>query len=275
MVKYIADSSCDIQKLENENFESVPLLIYTDEWKYLDDGSIDISEMLDKLEKYNGRSYTSCPTVESWISAFEGAGEIYVVTITSGLSGTYNSALIAKDIYLDSHPDAKIEVFDSLSTGPEMKMALEKIMELKKEGHTFEEVCTLTHKYLDDVRLFFVLSSIHNLAQNGRVSKVIASAVGILGISIIGIASEIGIIKQISRARGDRHVIKTLMEQFSSVGYNGGKISICNVQNINLAEKLASAIRSKFENADISIYPAGGLCSYYAERNGIIIGIET
>lgn len=280
MTKIVADSACDITKIEDMetngiSFESIPLLIYTDNDQFLDDGSINIGEMLDKLEKHNGRSYTSCPGVDSWIKAFGEEEEIYVVTITSGLSGTYNSACNAKEMYLEKHPNAKVEVFDSLSTGPEMKMAIEKIVELKNNNASFEEVCEKVHKYIDDVRLFFVLASIRNLAQNGRVSKLVASTIGVLGISIIGIASEEGKINPISKARGEKRIVSQLMTEFDKVDYHGGNISICNVQNESLSELLKAEINKKYPEAKVKIYPAGGLCSYYAERKGIIIGIET
>lgn len=275
MAKIIADSSSDLVTNKEMNFESIPLLIYTDEDQFLDDGSINIEDMLTKLESYVGRSYTSCPGVDSWLKAFGDEEEIYIVTITSGLSGTYNSALIAKETYLEDHPNAKIEVFDSLSTGPEMRMAVEKIIELKNEGATFEKVCETVHKYLDDVKLLFVLNSIRNLAQNGRVNKLVASTIGVLGISIFGIASEQGKIKPIGKARGDKKIVSNLMSELETIGYKGGKVHICNVQNENLAELIDRAIKDKYDTAQIKIYPAGGLCSYYAERKGVIIGIET
>lgn len=274
MAKIIADSSCDLVSNKDMNFEIIPLLIYNDEEQFLDDGSIDIANMLDTFENYSGRSYTSCPGTESWLNAFEGEDEIYVVTITSGLSGTYNSACIAKDMFLESHPDAKIEIFDSLSTGPEMRMAVEKIAELKAKGLAFEEVCQSVHKYLDDVKLFFVLKSIRNLAQNGRVSKLIASAIGVIGISILGIASEIGTIKAIGKARGDKRIVSNFMEELEKIGYKGGNIHICNVQNEGLAGMISEAVKKKYNDVKVTIYPAGGLCSYYAERKGIIIGVE-
>lgn len=274
-MKIIADSSCDITTNLNENFESIPLLIYTDKNQFLDDGSIDIKNMLDILEHHNGRSYTSCPGVDSWVKAFDNDDEIYIVTITSGLSGTYNSALNAKNMYLEDHPNAKVMVFDSLSTGPEMRMAIDKIRELKNEGATFEEVCEKVSKYLDDVKLFFVLSSLHNLSQNGRVSKLIASTIGVLGISILGIASTEGTIKPISKARGDKRTVAALMTELNKVGYKGGNIYICNVENEGLANLVKEAVLQKYPNASFKIYPAGGLCSYYAERKGIIIGVET
>lgn len=274
MIKFVADSSCDIHTYKGINFESVPISISTSEKEYIDNETLNLSQMLSDLEKYQGKSNTACPSVERWIQAFDGADEVYVVTITSGLSGTYNSALVAKEMYLAEHPEAKVHVFDSLSTGPEMRMALDYAVNLKEKGYSFEETCAMTQKYLDDTHLLFVLGSVHNLAQNGRVSKVIASAIGVLKINLIGIADEAGTIKQIGKARGEKRIISNLMGQLKTYGYQGGRVCISHVENESLCKALQSAILASYPDADIIYYPAGGLCSFYAERGGILLGFE-
>lgn len=274
MYKIIADSSCDLKTDKSRHFESVPMLIYTDDYQYLDDGSKPVSEMLDALEKHVGRSYTSCPGTTAWIDAFDNSDEIYVICITSGLSGTYNSALAAKDTYLETHPNAKVAVFDSFSTGPEMCMAIEKIEEMKANGASFEEISKAIPKYLDRVHLLFTLHSIRNLAQNGRVSKVAASAANILGISILGIASEEGTIQQYGKARGEKKVIQSMINKIKTFSYKGGKIRLSHVENEPLCNKIKEHLLKEFPHLDILIYPATGLVSYYAERKGILLGFE-
>lgn len=273
-MRIVADSSCDMVSGQLACFRSVPMLMYTDKNEFLDDGTIDIETMLQTFENHKGRSYTSCPSVDAWIQAFGEEDEVYVIAITSGLSGTYNSAMIARETYLQDHPDAKVVVFDSLSTGPEMKMAIEKIYQLKQEGKVFEEIVPVIQKYLDDTHLFFVLGSVHNLAENGRVNKVIASAVGVLGLSIIGVADEKGTIKQIGKGRSTKKIVAFLKKEMVRLGYNGGKIRMDHVLNETLPKAIADAIHADFPEADIEFYPATGLCSYYAERGGMILGFE-
>ena len=186
MVKFIADSACDLKEYPGICFETVPLSISTDEKNYTDDENLNVHEVLDYLEDYHDRSYTACPSIDAWLKAFEGADEIYCVTITSGLSGTYSGANVAREQYLEDHPDTKIYVIDSLSTGPGMVLILEKLAELKSQGKTFEDVCTAIERYRKRLKLYFSLSSLHNLAQNGRVSKLIASAIGFMNIKILG-----------------------------------------------------------------------------------------
>lgn len=274
MVKFVADSACDLKEYPGICFETVPLSISTDERNYTDNEELNVHEVLDYLEGYNDRSYTACPSIDAWLKAFEGADEIYCVTITSGLSGTFNGANIAREQYLEDHPDAKIYVVDSLSTGPGMVLLLEKLAELKTQGKSFEEVCTAIDRYRKRLKLYFSLSSLHNLAQNGRVNKLIASAIGFMNIKILGTASKEGTIEQVGKCRGNNRMIDKIIEQLKENGFTKGKIRICHVECLEFANAVAEKIRSIFNCTDIKIVPARGLCSYYAERGGIILGCE-
>lgn len=274
MTRFITDSCSDMIQTEGGNFVSVPLVISTDEKEYVDDEYLDIHEMLDDLSVYKGKSGTACPSVESWLHAFEGADTIFVVTMTSALSGTYNSALVAKKIYEHSHPEAKIHVFDTLSAGPELRLLMEKLFSFERAGKTFEEIVRCGEKYLQTTRLFFALKSLHNLAQNGRVNKVIAAAAGALGISVLGTASAEGTLESSAKCRGDKKVIAGMLEEITKAGFQNGKVRISHVENPELAEKLRIALMERFPEAEILTYKARGLCSYYAERGGILVGVE-
>ena len=274
MVKFIADSACDLTEYPGINFEAVPLTLSTSERTFTDDKSLNVHDMLEYLYSHKGRSFTACPSTQAWLDAFEGADEIYVVTITSGLSGTYNSACVAKEQYISEHPDAKICVVDSLSTGPGEVLILEKMVEMKNAGKSFEEISGSIEKYRDSLRLHFGLKSLHNLAQNGRVNKLIASAIGIMNIRILGTASKEGTIEQVARCRGERKLIDTIIEEIKKIGYKGGKVRICHVENAELASAIIEGIKREFGKIDIKSILAGGLCSFYAERGGIIIGCE-
>lgn len=275
MIRFAADSSCDLPGIPGMEISFVPMIISTDERSFTDNAHLNITEMLDYLASYRGRSYTACPSVDGWMTTFEGADEIYALTITSGLSGSYNAAMAAKQLYLHDHPNAKIAVFDSLSTGPELLLILEMLKKLTDEGLPFEEVESQIREYQEHLRLFFSLQSLHNLSQNGRVSKVAAAAVGVLGIRIVGTASPEGTLAQLGKCRGDRKAIPELMSHMTEAGYQGGKVRITHVENPELAEKYAAAFREKWPDADIAISLSGGLCSYYAERGAVLIGIET
>ena len=273
--RIIADSSCDILALEGVDFVAAPLKIYTDEAEFIDDEALDVDGMLTYLASYQGRSYTACPGVEVWEKAYAGADEIYVVTLSSGVSGTWGAAAAAAKLYTEEHPQVKIHIFDTLSAGPEVRMLAEKIAEDVKAGLPFEEVCSRGDAYMKKTRIFFALQSFHNFAQNGRVSKVVAKIGGVLGIRIMATASDKGTIEVVDKCRGDKGTLKKFLQKLQEAGYQGGRVHIAHCQNLEFAQGIAEAIKEAFsQDAQVHIYDTRGLCSYYAERGGILLGFE-
>lgn len=274
MMKLIADSSSDRPAIAGAEVQYVPLVVSTDHVHFVDDETLDVRQMLDTLSAHRGRSYTACPSVDGWLTAFDGGDEIYAVTITSALSGSYNAAMAARELYLQEHPGAKVAVFDSLSTGPELRLILEKLQELTAQGLPFEQVEVQTREYMHHTRLLFSLQSLHNMAQNGRVSKVAAAAVGVLGIRIVGTASAEGTLQQLNKCRGDRKALPELLEHMQKAGFHGGKVRITHVNNPALAGTFLEQLKAAWPEADASIAPSSGLCSYYAEEGAIMVGFE-
>lgn len=275
MYKLVSDSSCDLLQIEGVAFASAPLTISTDERTYVDDENIDAKEMMDYLASYRGRSYTACPSIESWMKAYEGADEVYVTCLTSGLSGTYNSAMNARQLFLQDHPNVKIAVFDTLTAGPQLPLILQKIKDLKEDGMAFEEVCETINAYMLKTRLLFAFQSLHNFAQNGRVSKVVAAATGMLGIRIIGTASKEGTIEVIGKARGDKKASAALLNELENLKFNGNRINICHADNEKTALALKDKVLEKYPSAEIRIIESRGICSYYGEHGAVFFGFET
>lgn len=273
-IKIISDSSSDLLELEGVDFQSVPLTISTDEKEYIDDENLDVIEMTDYFASYKGVSRTACPSIGLWLEAFEGADIIYVATLTSGLSGTYNAAMAAREMYLQSNPEAKVAIFDTLSAGPEIRLIVEKIAELIKKEKTYDTICNEINAYMNKTRVFFSLESLHNLAQNGRINKLVASAVGVLGIRVFGTGSEEGKLEPLAKCRNEKKVISALLENMIKAGYNGGKCYLAHVNNLEFAEKVKNAIKDHFGTKEFKVYLTRGLCAYYAERGGVLIGCE-
>lgn len=272
--KIVADSSCDMWELNGVDFAVAPMTISTDNKHYVDNQELDVHLMSEELAKYKGVSHTACPSVGSWLDCYEGYDEVFVVTLTGAMSGTYNSAMTAKGIYEEENENVKVHVFDSLSTGPEMRLLIEKLKEMIEEDLPFEEIVEKGQDYLNHSRLFFALKSLHNFAMNGRVNKAVASAIGVLNISIFATASEEGTIQQISKCRGEKKVVKSMIEHLENAGYHGGKVRISHADNLKLAHNVRDKILELYPNADIIVYPMGGLCTYYAEIGGLLVGCE-
>jgi DegV family protein with EDD domain len=273
--KIIADSSSNIRRYEFPyECTTVPLKIASDEREFIDNESLDIEDMLVYLESYSGKSFTSCPNVGDYLAAFGDAENIFCITITSNLSGSCNAACSAKSEYESLHPKRHVYVIDSLSTGPEMKLLVEKLKELISEGLTFEEICTEIEEYKKNTALIFSLESLKNLANNGRVSHVTAKLAGALGIRIVGKASDVGTLETISKSRGEKKAIEDIIKNMLLRGYNGGKVRIDHCLNSVAATILKEKLLAKFADADIVVSNTYGLCSFYAERGGLMVGFE-
>ena len=274
----VADSSADLALRDKSNqgiaFASVPLKIITSEKEYVDDASLNVEQMVEELEAYKGRSSSSCPNPSDWLDAFEDAQYVFCVTITSGLSGSYNSACMAKEEYEENHPDRKVFVIDSLSTGPEMHLIIGKLEKYILSGMDFEEICEKITKYQKHTGLIFMLESMKNLANNGRVSPLVAKLAGMLGIRVIGKASDEGTLEQLEKVRGEAKALPSIIDQMKKLGYEGGKVIIAHCINSGAAHKLKEQLKAQFKDANVDIHPCRALCSFYAERGGLLIGFE-
>ena len=273
-VKIVADSSADTFVLDGIAYESVPLKINTAEREYIDDESLDLKQMVDDLSAYHGKSSTSCPNSTEWLNSFGDAENIFVVTITASLSGSYNAACLAKKLYEEAHPDRRVYVINSLSTGPEMRLITEKLCELISEGLEFDEVCEKIEKYMKKTGLLFVLQSMKNLANNGRVSQVAAKMAGILGIRALGKASDRGDLEMLEKCRGEKRTLESIVSQLKALGYNGGRLRIAHCFNEGAAAALKEKVLAAYKSAEIAVYSCRGLCSFYAETGGLLIGFE-
>lgn len=268
-IKIVADSSSNLLNLEDANYESVPLKIVTSEQEFSDNSDLNVSDMLEYLKKYKGTTSTSCPNVHDWLEAFEGADAVFAVTISSQMSGSCTAAMQAAQDF-----EGKVYVIDSLTTGPEMELIVEFLRDRIREGMAFEEICTAVDEYRKHTRMVFSLESLHNLAKNGRVSHAVACLAGVLGIRLVCKASDEGMLEPLHKCRGEKRTYETLFNVIKELGYHGGKIRIAHCFNNRGASTLACMIQNLFPNVDIDIRNTTGLCSYYAEMGGLMLGFE-
>lgn len=271
--KIVVDSSADMA-VGFPTVSSVPLKIITDTNEYIDDANVNVAAMVWDLLSYSGRSSTACPSPQDWLDAFDDKPYVFCIAITSNLSGCCNTANIAKADYEQEFPDRKVCVIDSLSTAGEMMLIAEKVQELIEEDLSFEDICEKINEYRQKTGLLFMLESLKNLANNGRVSKIVAKAAGILGIRMVGKASDVGTLEPLEKCRGEKKALTSLLTYLTTLGYEGGKIRISHCMNEAAAQTLKESVLSMYPQADIRIKPAGALCSFYAEKGGLLIGFE-
>lgn len=276
--KIVSDSGCDFQKIKDlavtTNFERVPLTIQVGNEIFTDDAELDIDEMMEKMYATSTASKSACPSPDDYLKSFADADNIFVVTITGTLSGSNNSAQLAKKLYQEEHPNVNIHVIDSLSAGGEIDLIVHKLNHLIEQGLSFEEVVKAITDYQEKTKLLFVLSKVDNLVKNGRLSKLLGTVVGLLNIRMVGEASSQGTLELLQKARGHKKSLTAAFEELLKAGYAGGEIIIAHRNNTKFCQQFSELVKEKYPKASITIIPTSGLCSFYAEEGGLLMGYE-
>lgn len=274
-VRLIVDSSANTLSDPSRDLEVVPLTLTIGQENWLDDEQLNMGAFLDKMEASQEAGKTAAPSIQRWLDSLGGCEKAVIVTITSGLSGTYSSALQARDIYLETHPHAQIVVVDSRSAGPELEVILEGIESILKDDKLrFADLEAKIADYRTKTHLVFVLQSLRNLSLNGRVSPAVAKIAGMLKINLIGTASVDGDLQPLTKARGMKKALRELVKQMKEEKYQGGRVVIDHCENEADAEKLKELLLAEYLEAEITIRPMRGLCSFYAERGGLMVGFH-
>jgi len=271
----VADSSCDLKKLEtkeeNIGFSTVPFILQVGEKEFIDDESLETQELIDALAKSKEAAKSACPAPETWLEHFRKAGDAFALTISSNLSGSYQSACIARDMVLEEQPEKKIAIFDSKSTGPEIVMMIARLAELIRENIDFEKIVQDVQALADRTHVAFALCSFDNLVKNGRVSRLAGFVAGRLGLWGVGVASDEGRIVVKTKVRGPQKAIAAIIEDMKERAFTSGQVVISHCLNEEMALKLKEKIVQTWEKAQVRIIPTRGLDSFYAEKGGLII----
>lgn len=156
-----------------------------------------------------------------------------------------------------------------------MSLIVRKLTEYMMDNMAFEDICKNIDEYCKHTNLLFILESLDNLVKNGRISRLKASMAGILGIKILGIASEEGTIDLLHKCRGKMAVYDKAIKEMLEKNYQGGRVVIAHCFASEVSNYVVSKIRDKFPDCDIEIMKTSGLCSYYAEKGGLLIGFES
>ena len=273
----VLDSSCDlmpgVHQFKNAELKIAPLTIRVGEKEFVDDETIDVPQVLDAMDKEKKASSTACPTPDAFYEHFKTADNIICICITSNLSGTYNAALVAKDMIKEDYPDKNVYVVNSWSTAGEMVLIARMADKLIGKGLPFDEICEKLDEYAKEARLIFTLEKFDNLIKNGRMKPLVGKVVSALGIHLIGEATPQGTIDVVYKIRGDEKTLEKMVEHMNDQKDMTDKpvvISHCN--NLKAVERLVEIIREKCHTNDITVNHCKGLTTYYAMEKGLLIG---
>lgn len=273
--RIIGDSCCDLtEELKAKmNVEIVPLTIEVGGKTYIDDDSLDTLELLKDMKKSSKTPKTSCPSPNDYMKAYEGEEDIFVVTLSSELSGSYNSAILAKKLYLEENEEKFIHVFDSKSASTGQALIAMKAYELKKQGYESDKVVEIVEDYITEMRTFFILESLDNLIKAGRIGLLKGKLATILSIVPIMKSNENGQIDLLENIRGSKKAFKRLLDV---VGEQGIKLEerILAITHCNCLEKaidFKDEAMKMYNFKDIVIFETHGISTVYANDGGLII----
>lgn len=271
----VADSSCNLRGFTPQAPDTVyavaPLKVLVGSQEYVDNEQLDVSALNRAVAAESTASSSACPSAGEWAERFRLADNVIVITISANLSGSYEAAVMAKGLVEEEGP-RNIHIVNSRAAGGKLEYLVTVLDRYLTTNPTFEDACAFIDQAEEASQVLFSLSSYDNLTKSGRMPKAAGLIANKLSIRILGIASSEGTIKIVAPTRGSKKTVAKIVNAMKSDGYQGGLVFIDHVENEKGAQELADKIRETWPSAEIQILPCGGLCSYYAEQSGLIIG---
>ena len=265
---------CTARMKEDERVISAPLTLQVDDHIIIDDDTFDQADFLRKVAESPNCPKSACPSPDHYKEAFEKAEKrAYGVTLTAELSGSYNSAMLAKDLVLEERPELQIHIFNSRSASVGETLITEKIQECEEKGMEFSEVVETVENYINTQNTYFVLENLETLRKNGRLSNLKAFVASALKIKPVMGATPEGTIIQLDQARG---INKALVKMVSYIveAAEDPEQKILGITHCNCperAEAVKNAILEKISVKDVILLDTAGVSSMYANDGGVIV----
>lgn len=273
--KIITDSSVDFKESREyitDGLEIVPFKIQIDNEEIVDT-DLNTQELIKKMKASFNQIKTACPSPSEFYDAFLKEGASFGVTISGALSGSYNSAVLAKNMFLEKFPEALVHIFDTQSACAGVNLVILKIKELVTQNLKFDEIITSVNKYIFKMKTLFILDSLDNLVKNGRISNLKAMLASFLHIVPIMGENGKGEIVLLEQVRGNKKAFNRLVDMIgeSGVDFENTVLGITHSNAKEKAESLKNEILKRFKFKDVLIFAAGGLSTVYADDGGIVV----
>ncbi|WP_347354376.1 DegV family protein [Acetoanaerobium noterae] len=274
-MKIVADSSCDLTaELKKElDVTLVPLTIRVGEKNFRDDETLNLDEMMRAIKAHDKAAQSACPSPQDFIDAFGEAKSVFVVTMTAALSGTYNSAMKAKELFQEETENSFVHIFNSKGSSVKETMIAVKLKELIDMKLTESDIVEKTEHYIENMKYIFQLGSLDTMIKNGRVSKLKGMIANVLNIRPILCSSPEGEVELIENVRSEKKSLRRLVELIGEMGDNFEDkiLGISHCYSSEKAEYLKKEIESRYPFKKVFIVPMAGLSSLYTNEGGITI----
>jgi DegV family protein with EDD domain len=275
--KIIADSCTDpVPGLKDApEYTMVPLLIRVGGQEFVDNGTMPTEELIQRMADSAEGTSTACPAPQWYMDAFEGDEDVFVITLSAELSGSYNSAMQARAMFLEEHPDKNIHVFNSHSACAGQSALLIKVFELCRAGLSFEKVVEETNHFIAHLTTLFVLENLDNLRKNGRLTEIQAIITGALHIKLVMEGTPAGTINKVGQALSMKQAMSKMGElAVERAKRRGGEqrtlvISHCNC--LDRAIYMRNFLMKKFDFEKVEIVRTGGISTVYAGDGGVVV----
>ncbi len=270
----LVDSSCDMlaENFKNSEigFKVIPLTIYVGDKEFVDDENLNVEELISAMNSFKGKMSSACPAPEAFLEQMGNADYTFVVTMTAKLSGTYNSACVARDMY--EKPE-NVYVFNTKSTAGSMELVVEEIVRQIEQEQSFTQIVENVEKFIKNKHLFFILHKFDNLIANGRMSKFAGFMAKTLVIKPICSASPEGTIDIVNKCVGSLNAYKKMVDLMGQRCNDFGdrKLIISHCNNEEDAKKIETLVKGKLGFKQIIIKAMRGLTSFYAQEKGLIL----
>lgn len=274
--KIVVDSCCELpEELKHDpRYEIVPLtLIVGDSYERLDDDGFDQKEFLRAVAECPVSPRSACPSPEKYMEAYRtDADHVYVVTLSSKLSGSYNSAVLGKNLYHETYGEKQIYVVDSRSASCGETQIAMLIARWEDEGMGYEEITEKIEKFTDGMHTYFVLDNLDTLRKNGRLSGVKALVASTLSIKPV-MAGDQGSIVQLGQSVGIKKALAKMVDYVVRDVVDAEKkcLMITHCNNPERANSVKEQILSKVKFKDVLIMDTAGISSMYANDGGVIV----
>lgn len=274
----VCDSCTDLteEDLKKGCYTLVPLTLLVDGEEIIDDETFDQADFLAKVAASKEAVKSACPAPESYMEAYSKADDIYVVTLSAELSGSYNSAVLGKNLYEEENGTKNIHVVNSRGAATTQVLIARKLNEYASQGMSFEEVVDKIEEYTTSLRTYFVLETLEVLRKNGRLSRLSATIAGALNIKPVMIGTRDGVIQKAAQARGMKKALAKMVEHMGSEGRDLTRrqfvISHCNCYE--RAVYVKELIKKHLHAEDVDIVDTKGVSSLYACDGGIIVSYQ-
>ncbi len=272
--KIVVDSCCDLTPamLRDPCFVKVPLTIRSNGSAFVDDETFDQADLLWAMKQSKTAPSTACPPPQLYLDAYQGADDVYVVTLSALLSGSHNSAEQAKRLSMEDCPERNVHVFNSCSASSGEVLVALKAKELAEQGLPFEQVVLETERFVYRMQTMFVLESLENLRKNGRLTRLQAVLTGALKIKLFMGATPEGEICKLGQALSVKQALSKLVDKAASDPDHPGRVAaVCHCNCPERARDVAEQLRRKCRFQDVLMLEAGGITSVYADDGGIVV----